>query len=63
MQNTIQKGSEKQINKEDICPKCGALLYRDEHPDGIAVGNWQCSNCDWFQEVILGHLEAEDLPF
>lgn len=31
------------------CPNCGAPCWRDEHPDGIAAGNWQCSNCEWFE--------------
>ncbi len=49
--------------QDDLCPKCGALLNRDEHPDGLCAGPWQCSNCDWFEEVLLGNIEAEDLPF
>ena len=38
-------------NKKEIdkCPKCGSQLWRDEHPDGYAVGKWNCSDCNWYE--------------
>lgn len=49
--------------EEDVCPKCGGQLWRDEHPDGVAVGSWNCSNCDWYQEIVINSITQVDLPF
>ena len=50
--------------REDECPKCGGQLWRDEHPDGVAVSAWNCSNCGWFQETpFINEKMQEDLPF
>lgn len=49
------------------CPKCGSKkLWRDEHPDGYAVGLWNCPDCNWYEKkVALGEdkIGEEDLPF
>lgn len=50
------------ITDQDTCGKCGGIIVRDIHPDGQAVGRWQCTECDWYQEELVGS-ESEDLPF
>ncbi len=41
------------------CPVCKSICYRDEHPDGYAVGRWGCSSCHWSEETQI----AEDMNY
>lgn len=50
------------IIDEDICQKCGGTIIRDVHPDGQAIGMWECTQCDWYQEDVTSS-ESEDLPW
>ena len=60
----IMKSNKKEKIKEETCPKCGGQLWRDEHPDGVAVGSWSCSNCEWYQETpFVDYSLQNDLPF
>lgn len=47
------------------CPKCDAECWRDEHPDGYAVGPYNCPNCGWSEQMpdISSDIDLEDLPF
>lgn len=46
------------------CPKCNAECWRDEHPDGIAVGTWGCFVCEWAEEKVKDVLvNLNDIPF
>jgi len=49
------------MKKDDVCGQCGGQLSRDEHPDGIAVGKWECTECDWFQDDIINTRIQEEL--
>lgn len=48
------------------CPKCNAVCWRDEHPDGIAASNWACTECEWLEERTVHRSTGDklkDLPF
>ena len=55
------------IEEGEKCPNCGGQCWRDEHPDGYAVGLWGCSDCEWSEkqmnEDLLEFTKEQDLPF
>lgn len=46
------------------CPRCGNDCWRDEHPDGTAVGLYQCVNGDWSEEpIVIEDVKEDELPY
>ena len=54
------------MEKENTCPKCGAEMTRDEHPELPIASPWSCNYCGYSEEREIEEptkKELDQLPF